>query len=438
MVLANSKNLPCFYNNSSMKAKALPATILMAGAIAISVPGNAQSQACELLCTLGFWQNIDTSLAIGIIHATKEEVDSTDANGATPLHFAAGFGPGQEVVNTLIDLGADVDRRAVFDLSLLNDIDVYRVDYEGFFIEGTTPLHWAAGHNPNLDVTKSLLDAGADINARNEEGDTPLSWAVARNPNPDVPLALLDAGADISARNELGESTLIWAGANSIDVIMALLDAGADVRERARNGFTVLHVAAYHNLDPDVITALLDAGSDINAPDEQFNGLPIHWAAGFNSNPDAIKVLLDAGSDLSARDKFYKGTPFHWAVGFNQNPDVFMTLLDAGSDINAITGDGLTALHMAARTNYSQEVIKALLDAGSASDINARDDAGLTPLHMAARENFSPEVLLLLLDSGADPTARTPDGELPIDLTKFNRAIKDSKAYRRLQEVAIE
>ena len=40
-----------------------------------------------------------------------------------------------------------------------------------------TALHWAAGHNDNPDVTRTLIAAGANVNARDAFGLTPLAEA---------------------------------------------------------------------------------------------------------------------------------------------------------------------------------------------------------------------------------------------------------------------
>ena len=73
----------------------------------------------------------------------------------------------------------------------------------------TEALHWAAKGNKNPAVIAVLLDAGADLKARDtrfgllradpkgwKRGLTPLHWAAKDNENPAVITALLDAGAD--------------------------------------------------------------------------------------------------------------------------------------------------------------------------------------------------------------------------------------------------
>ena len=68
---------------------------------------------------------------------------------------------------------------------------------------GSTPLHLAAYSNGNRAILVVLLDAGADVNARDEFDPTPLHDA-ARNGNRPAIIALLEADADPNARDKLG------------------------------------------------------------------------------------------------------------------------------------------------------------------------------------------------------------------------------------------
>ena len=82
------------------------------------------------------------------------DLNARDMWGETPLHYAAMNGY-VDSINVLLEAGADVDAR------------------EGFI--GNTPLHNAAscGHE---EICKTLIRAGADLNARNKYGETPYGY----------------------------------------------------------------------------------------------------------------------------------------------------------------------------------------------------------------------------------------------------------------------
>jgi uncharacterized protein len=73
------------------------------------------------------------------------------------------------------------------------------------------PLHRAAAFGP-VEMVRDLLQAGADVNARDSRELTPLIFAVATEyPDPRIIRTLLDAEADVNARDNMGETALDWA-----------------------------------------------------------------------------------------------------------------------------------------------------------------------------------------------------------------------------------
>lgn len=81
-------------------------------------------------------------------------LEARDSDGSTALHCATWKGH-QNVVAFLLDAGADVNA----------------VNQNGHW--GTTPLH-AAAHANQAAIAKLLLDHGADTKAKDMEGRTPM------------------------------------------------------------------------------------------------------------------------------------------------------------------------------------------------------------------------------------------------------------------------
>lgn len=165
------------------------------------------------------------------------------------------------------------------------------------------------------------VNAGADLDARDGSGwsdctkCTPLHRAALYNENAEVVQVLLDAGAQVDARNGFfdtcSECTPLQAAImynESAEVVKALLAAGADPNARDRAGFTPLHRAAWHNQDPSVVERLLLAGADLEVRDGgDWSGCrmctPLHRAAMSNKNPAVVEALLAAGADQMSESK---------------------------------------------------------------------------------------------------------------------------------------
>ena len=116
--------------------------------------------------------------------------------------------------------------------------------------------------------------------------------------------ACLDAGVDLNARDDLDTTPLHRAAQHTenVDVIKALLNAGADIEAKDVIERTPLHLATGYNENPDITKALIDAGANLETRDNDWGFTPLHRAAAWNENPDVIKVLLDAGADPNAID----------------------------------------------------------------------------------------------------------------------------------------
>ncbi len=117
---------------------------------------------------------------------------------------------------------------------------------------GDTALHFAAAAY-RRQMAKELIDAGADIRAKNRLGDEPLHAAAVGVPgakawNPDAQSEtvafLIDAGADPNARNKNGVTPLHRAvRTRCAAAVRVLLQKGADPAIRNKSGSNAMRLA---------------------------------------------------------------------------------------------------------------------------------------------------------------------------------------------------
>src|SRR4029079_18590478 len=100
-------------------------------------------------------------------------------------------------------------------------------------------------------------------------------------------------------------------------------------------------------------------------------------------------------------------------AAMNGDKDAVRTLLKQGNDVNAAQGDGMTALHWAARQGDA-ELAQMLLYAGANVKASTRI-GGYTRIALAAQNGSAP-VVDLLLKAGADAKAPTSNGTTPLML----------------------
>ncbi|HEV7649957.1 MAG TPA: ankyrin repeat domain-containing protein [Actinophytocola sp.] len=162
-----------------------------------------------------------------------------------------------------------------------------------------TALHVVAdwpGYFPNgPQITRLLLAAGADPEARSASDETPLHWA-ASSDDADVAAALIDGGADIEAPNGSIGSPLDNAVGYACWHVAALLAArGARVDE-------LWHAAALGMLDR--LRQLIETDHPTSEKLSQ-----AFWHACSAGQRRAAEILLNVGADLNWVPDYAQGTP---------------------------------------------------------------------------------------------------------------------------------
>jgi hypothetical protein len=133
----------------------------------------------------------------------RERANSRSADGWPLLHLAAAFAD-REAVVTLLDAGADV--RQVSETPLRNQA-----------------LHALLALSKDGEVTRLLIERGADVNAAQTAGYRPLHQAAVAG-REDLVRLLLDAGADKSARCDRGKTPAEYARERGFQELAAILD----------------------------------------------------------------------------------------------------------------------------------------------------------------------------------------------------------------------
>jgi len=173
------------------------------------------------------------------------------------------------------------------------------------------PLHTAAT-NGDIAKVKSLIEEGADVDAKGSWDKTPLHNAAYSGHKAVVELLIANS-ADVNAKDRNGRPPLHYAVLKGHKEVTELLIAsGAGVNAKTTTGKTPLHDVAYQShKDLAVVEFIIAKGADVNAKDN--NGMiPLHDAVAHGYR-ELVELLIAKGADVHAKDKWNR-TPLYYAV----------------------------------------------------------------------------------------------------------------------------
>ena len=289
-----------------------------------------------------------------------------------------------------------------------------------------TPLLYATRQG-NLELTRQLVEAGADIETADANGITPLINAILNHSIVNVNRSgqsdhlkiaqyLVEAGANVNAQDWYGQ-TALWVTVDTRNLEFAVTETTNRVD---REGAFAL------------IESLLAAGADPNPRTREF--------------PPERRFIAGTGSngwvDMTGQTPFLRAS----VAG---DLRVLQLLLDYGADPNITTFDGTNALMLAAGITWAvaetfDEGADALLETvklthALGNDINAVNSLGLRAIHGAANRG-SNDIISYLAENGAlldvaDNEGRTAINWAEGELTGARAPTRKPETIALLQEL---
>lgn len=387
--------------------------LLAAGADKEKVDGAGET-ALLTAARLGDAPIVDELLAAGAA------IEARDLDyGQTPLMLAVRQ-EHKSVVQRLLQAGADVNAQSyageLQKLVFPSDVPVGTSQGVGinrsglpdrgmrYPITGTkTPLLFATRQG-NLELTRMLVEAGADIEQADVNGVTPLINAIlnhsvvninrtGKSDHLKIALYLVEQGANVNAMDWYGQTPL-WAAVDIRNLEFAVTETTNRVdREEAYK----------------LIEALLAKGAEPNPRIKEFPPERRFIAGtGFNGWVDmtgqtpflraaiagdlrVLHLLLEHGADpnlgtVGGTTPLMVAAGVSWAVAetYDEGPAALLETVklmhSLGNDINAVNSMGLRAIHGAANRG-SNDIIEYLAENGALLDVT--DNEGRTPIDWA-------------------------------------------------------
>lgn len=414
--------------------------------------------------------------AVRQLLARKVDVNGRQPDGATALHWAAERDR-VDLADALLKAGAHVNSANDYGVTpimlaaangsdgMIERLVAAGADPNAVLPTGETVLMTAA-RTGKLPAARALVARGANVNAREHvKGQTALMWSIWQG-HDDVTRALIEAGADLKLASNSGFTPMLFAvREGNMPILRLIFDKGAgDANQAGSDDYSALHIAVVRG-HVEMAKYLLDKGADPNNIKPGFTVL--HWVAGtwesghahdyiFNETAvnrvhewsvlagipsvaqkhDLIRTLIAKGAQVNTpmqkapprfghslfkTDLLRGGTPFYLASVTSDIPTMKL-LLEHGADpkIHAANNNspimmaaGLARVEQETRVpeERSIECVKLLLSLGA--NVNETNAAGNTPLHAATMAGLE-HMVAFLAENGANINAKNKAGATPL------------------------
>lgn len=338
--------------------------------------------------------------------------DGRPYTGETPLHHAARAG-NVTIAKLLVAHGANVN--------------IAVAERGGF-----SPLHVAAGLG-HAEMVEYLLGIGADPNLEDRYQGTSLHVAVGQGHAKVVKILLGYKANPNAKRSSDGESPLHRLGhinayyPGHTEIIDLLASYGADFNARTRGGLTLLEMVTKPNAWGPLILHNARIG-------DKYPPYELLARAVRSGSVPAVKYVVSQGQSLNMKDAS-GATAVHWAASSSLSKDVLKYLIVSGLNVNAVDRNGKPPLYQAVES-CSEEGVDTLLSSG-ATIRNLPQDVR-APLQAVFEPNFRiahtcERIFERLLAAGAEFQVRGINGE-----SLLHKAINKPDLLKKLLALGID
>lgn len=243
-------------------------------------------------------------------HYDLSLLDKTDRFGISPLMYAAMLNH-MRLTHAMIENGADVNVQGTSP-----------VGGNSYWLkmDGVTPLALACRHG-NVEITKMLLEAGADETLCDAKGNPPIFSLIRypfrffqqrqfNHPIFDRKCKILSMLKEYELTDSAGYTVLLRSLTDSRDtfdkadaydnlpITLKLIECGANIEAAGNDGRRALHLAVLAIGDAD--KALIKAGAELNIQDNDGN-TPLLLACR-HSGEKTVRYLIRSGADASIQN----------------------------------------------------------------------------------------------------------------------------------------
>lgn len=299
--------------------------------------------------------------------------------------------------------------------------------------DGRTPLFYCE----EVALVCLLEHFGADVNATDMSGNTPIvSFLTGDNDRHNCERAtifLIEAGADVDAKNKEGLSVREIASSVNDYNIRAAFAQGMEIVERKKRSYEDMlgkqrddwaewygecnplePAGSWEQAIANCFNACVLSDLDYLKENEDFvrNNLSAtmgsestNWrnmlmVACTDASIEVVNYLIELGSDVEETDNTGQTALRYAAISWRDAAEKIDALVSAGASINHRSNDGSTALSDAA---YEQNVAAARALILHGADVNNRDEHGYTAISWTCGKGVpEADIVELLLRSGAD------------------------------------